>query len=365
MTRCAPARVGAMRSTVFSFPRSVGAATVVVCAVLLAGCAGWRQSFQEGAPGLQGRATPTQALDPQLRQALDTHFKQGAEALARNDIEATLAAWRQYVALAPPHLAQARQLRGYLTLLSRESARRFARQAAAGEQARAPMAVDRLHVALFSQPGPVPVAGQPAVGTFNRALMAMISTDLARVPALTVLERDKIDALLQEQKLAASGLVQPATAAAQGRLLGAGTVVAGTVHDEAGPSGPGSGRYRIHTAVSDVAQGRLLGLQEADGRQAEFFVLQKRVVYGILDTLGITDLPPAVHKVHTRSWEAYARFATGLQRLSEDRFGDAKQAFIEALKFDPDFALAQDALLATPDQGVTLDEMRASVQAGR
>jgi tetratricopeptide (TPR) repeat protein len=354
-----------MWSRVFGLRRLGGAATLLACAALLSGCAVWRQSFDEGAPGLQGRAAPTQALDPQLRQTLDLHFKQGAAALARNDLDATLAAWRQYVALAPPHLSQARQLRGYLTLLSRESARRFARQAVAREQARTPVASDRLHIALFAQPGATPAAGRPGVASFNRALMAMISTDLARVPALTVLEREKIDALLQEQQLSASGLVETATALAQARLLGAGTIVAGAVHNEAGPSGPGSGRYRIHTVVSDVAAGRVQGLQEADGLQAEFFVLQKRIVYGILDTLGITDLPPAVHKVHTRSWQAYARFGAGLQLLAENRFSEAQQALVEALKFDPDFALAQEALLATPDKAVTLDEMRAAVQAGR
>ena len=76
----------------------------------------------------------------------------------------------------------------------------------------------------------------------NRAVMAMITTDLARVPSLTVLVREKIDHLVQELKLNDSPLVDRATVLAQGRLLGAGTVIAGSVYNEPGPAGPGSGR---------------------------------------------------------------------------------------------------------------------------
>jgi hypothetical protein len=42
-----------------------------------------------------------------------------------------------------------------------------------------------------------------------------------------------------------------------------------------------------------------------------------------------------VDVVHTRSWEAYARFARGLQLLSEDKFTEAREAFVAALGFDP------------------------------
>ena len=84
-------------------------------------------------------------------------------------------------------------------------------------------------------------------------------------------------------------------------------------------------------------------------------------MYGILEALQIKDVPPGVHRVHTRSWDAYARFAAGLKLLAEDRFDDAKQAFKAALALDPAFALAEEALLGTPNQGATLEGIRAEV----
>lgn len=315
---------------------------------------------------------PTPPLPPEVTQALQAHYLQGARALLANDVDGAIAAWRRYAALAPSTLPRARQVRGHLTLLDREAARRFVQRAASAEAQHGLPRTDRLHVAVLPfdirTPGAPGAAGTPAA-SFNRAVVAMIAVDLSRVPALTVLEREKIELLTQELRLSASQLVDPATAARPGRLLGAGTLVAGTVYNAPGPAGPGSGRYRINSATSDVPRGRLLGLTEAEGLQAEFFVLQKRIVHGVLDLLDIRDRPAAVDTVHTRNWEAYARFARGLEALAENRFDEARQAFLAALRLDPDFALAEDAFLAAPERPATLQEIRqvaaAAVNAPR
>lgn len=330
---------------------TVAAALLLGATLLLTGCGAVREYVDGWRPA-----------DAARQQQMDRAYADGAAALAANELDAAVAAWRQYLRLAPAQRPQTRKLRGYLTLLEREAARRFARQAAAGERAAAQAPADRLHVALFPLRAEGPNAARD---TLNRALLAMITTDLAKVPSLTLLERERIDALLQEQRLAASGLVDPATLAAQARLLGAGSVVAGLVFNEPGAGGPGSGRYKINTAVSDVAAARVVGTQEAGGRQAEFFVLQKQIVHGILQTLGVTDIPASVNQVHTRSWEAYARFAAGLALLAEDRYDDARQAFRAALALDPGFALAEQAFDSTPQRPATLQEIQAGLRQGQ
>jgi tetratricopeptide (TPR) repeat protein len=324
---------------------------------LLAGCASWREQWLQWRLGLAGQPT----VEPALQVQLDRLYAEGATALAANNLDAAIAAWRAHTRIAPPALAQARRLRGYLTLLERESARRFARQAAAREAPRtAAASADRLQVAIFPLAGRTTAPGDP----FGRALLAMISVDLAKVPSLTLLERERIDALLRERQLAGSGLVDASTLGTQAALLGAGSVIAGAVLNEPSPAGPGEGRYKINTAVSSVGEGgRVLGTQEADGRQAEFFRLQKEIVYGILKTLGVTDIPPGVAHVHTRSWAAYARFANGLALLAEDRFDEARAAFLAALRLDPGFALAEQAFHTVPARAATIDDIRAELRA--
>lgn len=329
------------------------------CALLLlAGCASWRDSWSDS---WQHWRQPT---DPAVQRTLDQLYARGAAALGGNDVDGAIVSWREFARIAPVHLARTKKVRGYLTLLDREAAKRFAQQVAAREKTAPFATTDRMHVALFplTNQGPVPSVALSA--PFNRAVMAMITTDLLQVPGLTLLEREKVNHLVQELKLAGSPLVDRETINTQARLLGAGTVVAGSVYNEAGPSGPGSGRYRINTAVSDVAAGRVVGVQQAEGRQAEFFDLQKQVVHGILQAMDIRDIPPAVNRVHTRSWAAYAQFANGLKLLEEDRFDEARQAFRNALKLDPGFVLAEQAFLDTPEKPATLEQMRAELRSG-
>lgn len=336
--------------------------SLLLAALLLSGCASWRESWQNWQLHAQSARQP---VDPVLQARTDQLYQQGAVALLANDVDAAIVAWRELALIAPVHLARTKAVRGYLTLLDRESARRFARRVAQREQAAPHTVTDRLHVALFPLANQGPSGAAAGSAPFNRAVMAMITTDLSHVPGLTLLEREKVDTLLQELKLAASPLVDPATAAAPARMLGAGTVVAGSVYNEAGPAGPGSGRYRINTAVSDVMAGRVLGVQQAEGRQLEFFELQKRVVHGILQAMDIRDIPPAVNRVHTKSWAAYAQFANGLKLLDDNRFDEARQAFGKALAIDPAFAMAEQALLDTPQKLVTFEQIQAEVKAAR
>ncbi len=300
---------------------------------------------------LQWGINERDGMEPNLRARLDALYAEGARALKLGQIEPAISPWRRYVAESPPGLPSARRVRGYLTLLEREAARRLARAAAGSEkQLASGPAPSRLTVAVF----PFQTLGKnTALQPFNRGLVAMITADLARVPALVVLERERVDTLLRELRLADSGLVDRASWGQPAALLGAGTVVTGTLLNEPGPAGLGSlstGRYKINAAAFDMREARVFATPEADGAQARFFVLQKQIVYALLQALGITDLPAAVHRVHTRNWEAYRRFANGLQLLAQDRFDEAREAFYSALREDPAFALAAETLDEVPSE---------------
>lgn len=341
-------------------------ALVFALVFALPACTSVRLTQLDQRLGLDHADSVAASPPPVLPQGLAQLYAQGTQALLANDSDGAIDAWRQFTAQAAAELPQARKVRGYLTLLERDSARRFAQRAAAGEKgavyAMPARAGNRLHVAVFpfDMQGPDP-ARKPAA-TFNRAAVALIMADLAQVPALTVLEREKVDALLQETTLWRSGLVDAASIGSPARMLGAGTVIAGAVYSVPGLDGPGSGRYKINSAVSSVADGKLVATQEADGSQSEFYLLEKRIVYGILKALKITDIPAAVRKVHTRNWSAYARFATGLSLQAEGRFAEARQAFYAALRFDPDFVLAEQAYGDMPDKATSLDEIKAELR---
>lgn len=60
-------------------------------------------------------------------------------------------------------------------------------------------------------------------------LAGMLSNELGATNAFRIVERSKLEAVLQEQNLAASGRVSPASGAKMGKLTGAEYLVAGTV----------------------------------------------------------------------------------------------------------------------------------------
>jgi curli biogenesis system outer membrane secretion channel CsgG len=65
--------------------------------------------------------------------------------------------------------------------------------------------------------------------TSGTELQDMLITELASTKAFTLLERKELDAVISEQKLGASGLVNPKTASKIGNLTGAKYIVAATV----------------------------------------------------------------------------------------------------------------------------------------
>lgn len=339
------------------------AALLLFFPLVFAGCAAQRVDRLESRLGLAPPLS-NQTLTSHQQQALKGHFQTAAAALGRNDLAGAVAAWRTYLSEAPFESPETRNARGYITLLEREMARRFAQEAVAGERQLAAQKGDRLHVALlpFQLKSEAPGPSKP----FNRAILAMVASDLAQVPGLKVLERQRIDALLAELKLSESGLADPAAALRSGRLLGAGSIVVGSVYNGAPPDQvyTGEGKYTIGVNVTDVARGSLLGVHEAYGFQNNFLALEKQIVHGILDVLGVKDRPAAVDRVHTRNWDAYARFTAGLGLLDAGRFEEARKEFEMALRFDPNFALAEEYHLATPARALSLEQMRAEVGGG-
>lgn len=342
------------------------AGVALLLATLLTGCASGDFQRVLARIGLSGAPTapvPTRELPPEVKRGLD--------ALGTDDVDGAITAWDDYLKGRATDSVLTRNLYGYLTLLRRESAKRYARRVVADEQRIGDAHDDPTHIALLPFRNESAGASETAAAKpFNRAIMAMVATDLSQVPGLTVLERDKIEALLQEIRLGDSGLVNPAYAARAGRLLGAGSLVAGSVFNQgkkpwaftdfAAPPRYSAG-YSVHSAVFAVDDARLLGTQQAEGTQADYFVLEKEIVHGILATLGIKQYPKAVDHVHTRSWEAYARFTMGLGQLADNHFDAARKAFYEALEFDPDFAMAEMAYLCVPKKQMSVAEIHAEM----
>jgi curli biogenesis system outer membrane secretion channel CsgG len=80
-------------------------------------------------------------------------------------------------------------------------------------------------------------------GGVGRDLAGMLTNELAATNSFQMVERARLDAILDEQDLAAAGRVDPASAAKMGQMVGAQYLVTGTVtaYEESGGKGGGIG----------------------------------------------------------------------------------------------------------------------------
>lgn len=146
----------------------------------------------------------------------------GLIALKQQDNEAALRHLQQYT-IEDPEGAAAREVPKTLTLLASSQLQREVASAVARESE---------VVGSPPEPGSIAVQafvnqGNPAYRAMAKGLAAMIIADLSKVPGLKVLEREKVQLLVNEAKLGDSGLADTASAVRSGRLMRAEKVVVG------------------------------------------------------------------------------------------------------------------------------------------
>lgn len=146
----------------------------------------------------------------------------GLIALKRQDNAAALNLLQQYTR-EDPEGAAARDVPQTMTLLSSEQLQ---------QEVAAAVARESEVVSTPPEPGSIAVQafvnkGNDAYRAMAKGLAAMVIADLSKVPGLKVLEREKVQLLVNEAKLGDSGLSDTASAVRSGRLMRAEKVVVG------------------------------------------------------------------------------------------------------------------------------------------
>lgn len=143
------------------------------------------------------------------------------------------------------------------------------------------------------------------------------------------------------------------TAPRIGALLGARRFVQGTF------APLGSDDIQLGASLLEIASGGLTAAGEpVVGPRQEVLRLEKRLVYGVLDALGVEPTPEEreeIDRLPTDSFLAFLAYSRGLYLEDLGRTQDALGAYLEALRADPGFAAAQEkeAVLTT----TSADEM--------
>ena len=239
-------------------------------------------------------------------------------------------------------------LRAKAQLALRSAAEHTARQALAREAELANDPPQAATVAVL----PLVIAGDSSVQPLARGLADLITTDLAHIRTLRLVERLQIGMLLDELKAGQSERTDPATAARVGRLLRAERMVQGTATI---PPVPPTGAATIELSATVVTSaGVVRPVGQVTGPFRQLLALEKQVVFDLAGQLGIALTEAERQQIlrqGPKSLAAFLAYSRALDDLDRGDYGAAARHFGAAARADPTFQAArqgQETAAATP-----------------
>ncbi len=180
----------------------------------------------------------------------------------------------------------------------------------------------------------------PRYSPLARGLSELLVIDLSKIPELQVVERMKLQAILDELKLTRSEYFDKDRVPRVGKLVGAARVVSGQLSQEE------SDEIKIESGIIGVKDGFVEYPGDVEGDLQKFFMLQKDVARKILERLGYELSPEEEEELleqPTNSFLAFLSYSLGLEYMDQGMFSLAEAQFDNALKEDPGFELAEKA----------------------
>jgi len=218
----------------------------------------------------------------------------------------------------------------------------LALRAQAAQTAKLALARESTLTALAPEPStlavlPVTIAGDSTLQPLSRGLAELLTSDLALVRSLRLLERVQIGALLDELQLGQSQRADAGTAARVGRLLRAERMVQGVA------SITTNGPVRLSAAVVR-GDGTVRSGAQANGTFKHLLDLEKQLVFSLATQLGIqlTDAErQRILRQGPKNLAAFLAYSEGLEALDRGDYRAAAAAFSAAVRADPTFQAAQ------------------------
>jgi len=180
-------------------------------------------------------------------------------------------------------------------------------------------------------------SGKKELDPLQKGLAEMTITDLSKVKALKVVERVRLQKLVEEMNFGETGLVDDATAPRIGKLLGASKLVKGSYFDLS------NDEVRIDALIAQTRTGSLIGTTDISGKTTEFFRLQKELVFKIIEELDIKisdSEREAILTIPTENMFAFLQFSQGIDFEDKGMYNQAIVSYTAAVQADPKFSQA-------------------------
>lgn len=176
----------------------------------------------------------------------------------------------------------------------------------------------------------------------GKGLAGMLTTELGSRPALRVVERQQIRALLDEQRLALSGRTDVAVAVEIGKLVGAQYLITGNV-------ALARETARLDVRVLRVATGEILATHKRSGHPDDLFAVVVDIAEDFSRDLALQARPIAPERRLRIPGPALMAYSRAIDHEDRNERDEALAMYREALRLFPDYSAARAALARLAD----------------
>jgi outer membrane protein assembly factor BamB/TolB-like protein len=178
-------------------------------------------------------------------------------------------------------------------------------------------------------------SGDRSLDSIGLGIMEEISTDLADVRGVTLIERRELNEVLKELKFDRSQYVDPSAAQKIGKVLGADYMVVGgylKFQDD----------IRLTARLVEVGTAKVVLPAKAEGKYANLMGLQDQLAESLRKGIagGFAEEESSPVAPSTTNLEAFQDFSDGLKFYRDELFADAAAKFDAAVKLDPRYSRA-------------------------
>jgi tetratricopeptide (TPR) repeat protein/TolB-like protein len=180
----------------------------------------------------------------------------------------------------------------------------------------------------------------PSLAWLSDGASRMLVTALAQTPGLDVIGSERLQASFTELGRDPS---DRSTHLEVARHAGAGAILVGTLFRVGND-------IRLDVQVQAVDTGRIVAARTEQG--ADLFAVVDNMAAHVRTALDVGNRPAGrpLRDVTTTSIDAYELYIKGQRARHNNRFGDARTFFVEALRVDPAFTLARAQLVEILDR---------------
>ena len=185
---------------------------------------------------------------------------------------------------------------------------------------------------------------------FQKGITIMLITDLSKVGQLTLVERTRIQALIDELSLSESGIVAPEASLETGKLLGAQYIVGGTFL--AGERSP----LKIASDILNTRATDAMDKVFSEGDMEELIRLEKDLAFKIVEALKIKlseKQKKKLEKPMSTNLRALEYLFAGVDYSDQGKYRLARTYFEQAIKHDPGLTMAREAIMELMHLNVT------------